>query len=149
MGTVKIKIGTVLESGFAGRHPQTKKVEVPVDSDATVTIVPMSVLDELGLSPTGTVVTARLGEERFEFDVVRVGVSVDGKYRNTRAVLSKESGGLIPGPAGAFGESQLRTFTLGGRVCDSIETSKELLPRRIDSPTHGIIYEKPTALSIA
>ena len=92
MGTfsVKIEIG-----GVDGES--LEEVEALVDTGATTTVIPGSVLRRLGISPTRSETFEYAGGERVDLDMAEARARVDGRETTTWVIFGEEGSSALLG----------------------------------------------------
>jgi clan AA aspartic protease len=73
----------------------SEEVEALVDTDATSTVVPASILGRLGITPVSQQTFEYANGERIELDMAQAIVRVEGRETITWVIFGEESGALL------------------------------------------------------
>ena len=92
MGTFSVTI----EIGGVGAE-SLEKVDALIDTGATTTVVPGSVLRRLGISPTRSETFEYAGGERVELDMAEARARVDGRETTTWVIFGEEGSSALLG----------------------------------------------------
>ena len=92
MGTLSVTIAI----GGVGAE-DLEEVEALVDTGATTTVVPGSVLRRLGISPTRRETFAYAGRERVELDMAEARARVDGRETTTWVIFGEDGTSALLG----------------------------------------------------
>ena len=92
MGTFysKIEVGDV-----AGEH--FEEMESLVDTGATTTVIPASVLQRLGVDPVKSEVFEYAGGQEVELDMAETRIRVNGRETTSWVIFGEETGGTMLG----------------------------------------------------
>ena len=92
MGTFSVTI----EIGGVGAE-SLEKVDALIDTGATTTVVPGSVLRRLGISPTRSETFEYAGGERVELDMAEARARIDGRETTTWVIFGEEGSSALLG----------------------------------------------------
>ncbi len=91
-GTFSLRI----EIGVVGAD-EMEEIEALVDTGATTTVVPGSLLRRLGISPTRSETFEYAGGERVELDMAEARARVDGRETTTWVIFGEEGASALLG----------------------------------------------------
>ena len=92
MGTfsVSIQVGNLQETEF-------EELSALVDTGATTTVIPASILRRLGVTPTTSQTFEYASGERVELDMAEIRVRVEGRETGTWVVFGNDDAGALLG----------------------------------------------------
>ena len=92
MGTfsVSIQVGNLQETEF-------EELSALVDTGATTTVIPGSILRRLGVTPTTSHIFEYVSGKRVELDMAEIRVRVEGRETGTWAVFGNDDDGSLLG----------------------------------------------------